>query len=252
MKDPLTMTFNEFKSWLRDRLHLRGDATADIDLRREEAPYERPLTLWKSCPDEFRNDFKRSVEDLVEEAVKTPWELQPFHELSLLLEMAHFYEAVTPLERVAYSGTLLQSGGGGHLHMLVLRSLRALGWKGSPEFWNKQQTLIGKQWPGTVFAGLAGQGVAKAFRQLPQLAQDQQGMVQVLELFPGLMRKERLGIAELAKHSRSVLNDLNASAAKALEDWFKLQDCPLVSSEGKVADLDKYPRWKALEPLPPD
>jgi hypothetical protein len=221
------MTFNELKAWLRDRLHLRGTAAADIDLRREEAPSERPAALWKSGSDEFRNDFKRAVLDLVDEAAVEPWQPKPFNELSLLLETADLWEAVRPLEDAAQSRRLLQHGNGAQLHMLVLRTLLALGWTGTPEFWLAQKDLVGARWPGIIFAGLAHQDVDRAFRQLPELVSDREGMRQVLTLFPGLMRDLRLGITTVQKHARSIVGRLRPDAAAALREWFQLRDYPL-------------------------
>ena len=223
------MTFNELKAWLRDRLHMRGAAAADINLRREEAPYERPVALWKSGSDEFRNDFKRTVLDLVGEAATDPWPPKPFNELSLLLETAHLYEAVRPLESAAYSRLLLLHDGGAQLHMLVLRTLLALEWTGSLEFWLAQKGLVGARWPGIIFEGLARQDVELAFRKLPELLSDREGMRQVLALFPGLMRDLRLGITAVQKHARHIVGRLHPDAAGALREWFQLRDYPLDS-----------------------
>jgi hypothetical protein len=228
MNDPRTMNFSELKVWLRDRLHLRGTAAADINLQREEAPYERPVALWKSGSDDFRNDFRRAVLDLVAEAATQPWQPKPFNELSLLLETADLWEAVRPLESAARSPRLLQHDGGDQLHMLVLRTLLALGWTGTPEFWLAQKDLVGTRWPGIIFEGLARQDVDLAFSRLPDLASGQEGMRLVLQLFPGLMRDLSLGMSTLRTHASTIVDKLQPEAADTLREWFRLRDYPLI------------------------
>ena len=154
MKDPRNMTFNELKTWLNDRLQMRGTAAADINIRRDEAPYEQSAKLWKAGNDEFRMSFKRAVMDLVAEAGATPWEPAHFSELGLLIESANLWEAVTPLEDIAQSRRLLGQVHGPQLHMLALRTLLALRWTGTLDFWLAQKAAIGIRWPGIIFEGL--------------------------------------------------------------------------------------------------
>ena len=78
MNDPRNMTFNELKTWLRDRLQMRGTAAADISIRHDEAPYEQPAKLWQSGNDTFRINFMRAVMDLIAEAGAAPWEPAPY------------------------------------------------------------------------------------------------------------------------------------------------------------------------------
>src|ERR1039458_5026179 len=134
MKDPRNMTFNELKTWLRDRLQMRGAAAADISIRRDEAPYEQPAKLWESGSDTFRIDFRRAVMDLVAEAGAAPWEPAHFNELGLLIEATNLWEAITPLEDVAQSKRLLEHDHGPQLHMLALRTLLVLLWTGRSDF----------------------------------------------------------------------------------------------------------------------
>jgi hypothetical protein len=221
------MTFNELKAWLSDRLQMRGAAAADISIRRDESPYEQPVKLWKSGTDEFRNDFKRAVLDLVAEAGAKPWEPAHFHELGLLLEAAGLWEAVRPLEDIAHSMRLLQHRHGPQLQMLALRTLLALGWKGTPDFWLGQKEPVGARWPGIIFEGLAQQDVALAFAQLPKLVANREGMREVLNLFPGLMRDLKLGISTLREKCERVVGELHPDAAEAMRDWFQYRNYPL-------------------------
>jgi len=234
MKDRRDMTFSELKTWLSDRLQMRGTAAADINIRRDEAPYERPVEFWKSGDDEFCNNFKRAVMDLVAEAGAGPWEPAHFHELGLLLEAADLWEAVGPLEDIAQSRRLLEHDHGPQLHMLALRTLLALGWKGTLDFWLAQKELVGTRWPGIIFEGLAQQDVEKAFDQLPGLVTNLETMREVLNLFPGLMRDLKIGLLTLRERCRSVVGKLHPEAAEAMRDWFRLRNYPLVAPVRQV------------------
>ncbi len=231
MKDPTQMTSSELTSWLRERLCSRGTAAADVNIRRGEAPYERPAALWKSGSEDFRNNFRRAVLHLVEEAGAAPWEPAHFNELVLLLEAANLWEAVSPLETIAQSRGLLQHEHGPQLHMLARRTLLALGWKGTLEFWLAQKQWVGNRWPGIIFAGLARQDVELAFSQLPDLATGREAMREILNMLPGLMRAANLGISEARANGQRVVASLRPEAAELLREWFRLRDYPLEPNE---------------------
>ena len=224
MKDPRNMTFNELKTWLRDRLQMRGTAAADISIRRDEAPYEQPAKLWQAGSDTFRNDFRRAVMDLVAEAGAAPWEPAHFNELGLLIEATNMWEAVTPLEGITQSKRLLEYDHGPQLHMLALRTLLALRWTGTPDFWLAQKKAVGARWPGIIFEGLARQDVDLAFGQLSELVTSRETMREILHLFPGMMRDLRLGISSLREKCCSVVDKLPPYAAEAMRDWFRLRN----------------------------
>lgn len=228
------MSFHEMKAWLRDRLHLRGPAATDINLQGEEAPHERPVLLWKRGDDEFCNQFKRAVLALVEEATTEPWQSKPFNELCLMLESMDLWEAVRPLEVAAQSRRLLKRQQGVQLHMLVLRTLLALDWKGTPEFWLTQGDIVGHRWPGIIFEGLAHHDVESAFKRLPTLVTGPDGMRQVVQLFPGLMRELRLAASTLRDHASNIVGDLQPEASETLREWFRLRDAPLVAVKSKA------------------
>lgn len=227
MKDPQNMTFNELKTWLRNRLQMRGTAAADISIRRDEAPYEQPAKLWESGSDTFRLDFKRTVMDLVAEAGAAPWEPAHFNELGLLIEATNLWEAVTLLEEIAQSKRLLEHDHGPQLHMLALRTLLALRWTGTLDFWLAQKEAVGARWPGIIFEGLARQDVDLAFGQLSELVTSRETMREILQLFPGLMRDLRLGISTLHERCRSIADKLPPDAAAAMREWFRLRNYPI-------------------------
>jgi hypothetical protein len=227
MKDPREMTFSELKKWLSDRLQMRGTAAADINIRRDEAPYERPVELWKSGDDDFCNRFKRAVIALIEEAAATPWEPAHIHELGLLVEAANLWETVRPLEDIAQSRRLLVHEHGPQLHMLTLRTLLALGWKGTPDFWLAQKELVGSRWPGIIFEGLARQDLQMAFDRLPELVTNRETMREILNLFPGLMRDLKIGISSLREMCLRILANLPPDAAQVMQEWFRLRNYAL-------------------------
>ena len=230
MKDPRNMTTGELKNWLADRLRMRGPASADLDLRRDEAPYERPLQLWKTAEGDFHQEFLRAVLALVEEAAAEPWEPESFDQLVRLIEAGRIGEATNALEALAHSRRLLASEQGVQLHMQALRTLLALGWAGSLEFWQAQRAVVGARWPGLIFKGLARHSLDSAFAQLPSLAVDAKAMRQILDLFPGLMRDQKLTLSTLQDLSRSVIIHLSPDSAKFLREWFVLRDAPLLAA----------------------
>jgi hypothetical protein len=228
------MSFAELKSWLNDRLRMRGDAAADIDLRRDEAPYERPLKLWKTTSGEFHNDALRAILDLVEEATVAPWNPDAFNQLALLIEAGNFWEAIRPLEALAHSTGLLKQEHGPQLRMLALRTLLALGWKGSTDFWLSQQEVIGNRWPGVIFNGLAQNDLGIAFSRLPALITDAESMRDILNLLPGIMRDSRVNMASLREMSRRILPAIPPDAAETMSEWFFLRNYPLTENNGSA------------------
>jgi hypothetical protein len=221
------MNAGELKNWLADRLRMRGPASADLDLRRDEAPYERPLQLWKTAEGNLHHEFLRAVLALVEEAADEAWEPESFDQLVRLIEAGRIGEAAGALETLAHSRRLLASDGGAQLHMQALRTLLALGWTGSLEFWQAQSAVVGSRWPGLIFRGLARNNLETAFAELPSLAVDAQAMRQVLDLFPGMMRNQKLTISDLRDLGFHVIGRLPQESANLFREWFALRDAPL-------------------------
>lgn len=227
MKDPRTMTTGELKNWLANRLRMRGPASANLDLRGDEAPYERPLHLWKNAEGNFHHEFLRAVLVLVEDAAAEPWEPDSFDQLARLIEAGKIHEATAVLEAIAHSRSLLTTQQGTQLRMQALRTLLALGWIGSFEFWQAQAELIGARWPGLIFKGLARHSMEAAFARLPWLAVDTKAMRQVLDLLPGLMRDQKIPLSYLRELSRNTIGQLSPESAALLREWFALRNIPL-------------------------
>lgn len=227
MKDPRDMTTGELKTWLAARLRMRGPASADLELRRDEVPYERPLQLWKTAEGNFHHEFLRAILALVEEAAEEPWEPKSFDQLLRLIEAGRIGEAISALEILAHSRRLVASEEGAQLHMQALRTLLALGWTGSLEFWQAQSAEVGTRWPGLIFKGLARNSPDAAFAQLPALAVNAQAMRQILDLFPGMMRNQKLSISDLQHLSLNVIDRLPVDSANLFRQWFALRDVRL-------------------------
>jgi hypothetical protein len=223
MKDPREMETGELKSWLADRLRMRGRASGDLDRRRDEAPYDYPLELWRTAEAPFHYEFLRAIIALVDEATTEPWEPKAFDQLVRLIEAGRIGEATNALEPIARRGQLLASEQGSQLHMQTLRTLLALGWTGSLEFWLAQRAIVGARWPGLIFKGLARHSLDFAFAQLPLIAIDAKAMRQVLDLLPGLMRDQNLGLSHLQRLFCSVTAHLHPDSAELLREWFVLR-----------------------------
>lgn len=224
MKDPLNMIDGELTAWLADRLRMQGAASAGLDLRRDEAPYDYPLHLWKTIEGKFHHEFLRAVLALVENAADGLWEPMSFDQLVRLIEAGKIYDATAALETIARSRKLLTVQDGVQLRMQALRTLLALGWIGSIEFWQAQAKVIGARWPGLIFKGLAQHSIEAAFLHLPQLAVDSAAMRQVLDIFPGLMRQNRLPLYNLKELSRNIIEKLTLESATLLREWFALRN----------------------------
>ena len=227
MKDPSDMIHTELKEWLADRLRMRGPASADLNLRADEAPFEKPLRLWKIGADRFHHEFLRAVLTLVEEAAVEPWPAESFDQLMRLIEAGRILEATGALESLAHSHVFLANEHTAQLHMQTLRTLLAVGWTGSLEFWLAQERTVGSRWPALVFKGLARHDLNIAFDELPSLAIDGRSMRQILDLLPALMRDQHISLATLRDDSRRVLAYLAPEAANALKQWFAFREIHL-------------------------
>ena len=235
MRAPHHLTGPELKNWLRDHLQMKGDA---VDLR-NESPYEGALRLWETGTSEVQSEFIRAVNSLVKEAVAEPWDAVHFHELGTLIEAGRMFEVTSTLEDITHSAGALESAHRAQLHMLAMRTLLGLGWKGTPDYWRSQKLSMGNRWPGLIFHGLARHRLSEAFVELPSLIQDEVGMNQILDLFPGLMRELNVNIDDLQAAARPILSSLPPSASTPLRDWFEEHDRPLPSS-------DHTGLWEAL------
>jgi len=220
------MTSNELKQWLRDRLNFRGAPAAEINTRRDEAAYEYPAVVWQRAEDELRNDFRRTLIELVKESASGDWTLEGFHELMRLLEATSLYEAVQPLQEITTSLRNVSTTEAIQRRMLTLRTLLSLGWKGTPDFWLSQIEAIGSKWPELIFLGLAQHDLRMAFERLPDLL-DKGPIDDVLMTFPIVMERADGGISAMHRLAQRVIGLLRPADADKLREWFAQQEYPL-------------------------
>lgn len=227
MKDPTQLGPDELKAWLRDHLQMRGSAATAINVRHDESPFEKPAALWKAGDESFRERLLLAVRDFLQESARGEWNPEAFHQLGFLIEACPLPRTEAALEDLVQGQRLLQLKAGAQLHMLALRNLLALGWKGTPAFWKSQHPLIGDRWPSIIFEGLAYHDLDLAFDALPGLARDPQSMREIFNLFPGLMRTAQVSFQELASQSGRIINRLEAEPAGLLREWFSLRGIEL-------------------------
>lgn len=227
MKDPTQLGPDELKAWLRDHLQMRGSAATAINVRYDESPFEKPSALWKAGDEAFRDRLQQAVLDFIQESARGEWTPEAFHQLGFLIEACPLPRTATALEDLVQGQRLRHPEAGPQLHMLALRTLLALGWKGTPAFWKSQQPLIGDRWPSIIFEGLAYHDLDLAFDTLPKLARDPQSMREIFNLFPGLMRTAQISLQELVSQSGRIINKLEAEPASLLREWFSLRGIEL-------------------------
>lgn len=227
MKDPTQLGPDELKAWLRDHLQMRGSAATAINVRYDESPFEKPSALWKAGDEAFRDRLQQAVLDFIQDSARGEWTPEAFHQLGFLIEACPLPRTATALEDLVQGQRLLPHEAGPQLHMLALRTLLALGWKGTPAFWKSQQPLIGDRWPSIIFEGLAHHDLDLAFDTLPKLARDPQSMREIFNLFPGLMRTAQISLQELVSQSGRIINKLEAEPASLLREWFSLRGIEL-------------------------
>ena len=259
MKDPRAMDSIELKVWLGQHLQNGEDAGTNLAIRREEAPYEEPALLWKSESGNYRKNLPLAVNDLLNEAVSKPWTPIAFNELMRLVEATRLKEVENSIERIVRKRMFLTADMGMQLHMQALRTLLALGWNGTLNFWFVQEKLLKNQWPALIFKGLSRHGLDVAFAHLPSLAVNKTAMQNILNLFPRIMEIESGGIAKLWERINVAKSELSAETAALAIEWFRLQNYPplksyvnprynslLTAVRGIIGDINPKPLAAAL------
>ncbi|MBM4044524.1 MAG: hypothetical protein FJ279_05365 [Planctomycetes bacterium] len=222
MRDLAGMTFEQLRNWLRDRMLLRGLAAADIDRRRDETPYDAPLAHWRKADDAFRQNLARAAISLLEEIPAEGWPPEHCHNLVTLIEEAGMSGAIERLKDIVFSQAWLRGASGPQLHMLALRTLLGLGWKGDPNFWIRQPEQLASEYPELVFRGLLEHGLDIAFSRLNDVVRDPEAMRRVLWLFPRLV--EIHGLGKLRAAAASAARRASEDVAEEIERWFRVSD----------------------------
>lgn len=229
MIDIQKLSDTELKAWLKDRLHLQGLPASDIDFRSGEAPFEKPIRVFKSAHDDFRERLQRLVNDLTEEAGSEPWSPESFHELSHLIEAGEFFRSIGHLESICMDPKLSATPAGIQIQMIAARTLLALGWKGTPDFWQSPsvQSGIGGRWPGIVIRGLVFHGIERALGMIPALAKTVEQLNDILLIFPALQREHSITLPDLQTSCSNLLPGLSPPVRARLTEWFQHRGCQL-------------------------
>ena len=259
MKNPREMSPGELKTWLSAHLQGVDSPAADIEIRRDEAPYEQPALFWKSGTESFRHSLRQAIIDLLDESAAKPWTPRAFNELMRVVEVAKLDEAEDSIEQIVRRRSFLTGTTGMQLHMQALRTLLALGWNGTLNFWLLQEKLLDGRWPALIFKGLSKHGLDVAFAHLATIVVSKTVMQDVLNLFPRIMETEPGGISKLWDGVNSIAPSLPAEAVALAKEWFRLQNYPppksftdprldnlLVGIRGIVGDVNPKPTVAAL------
>lgn len=217
MTPELGTDFAKLTGYVRDLMHERGEAAADIDRRRDDLPYHALLARYRVAADVGQQTLRRVCNALLPEALGT-WEITPLHYLLTLLEEGAMKDAEPLLVSAVYGGSLLRNPDGAQRQMLALRTLLGLGWHGDPLFWRGLVQAIGRQYPALIIRGLAAHGLGQAFDVLPALARDAAAAEQIARLLPALI--EHATLPEVKAAFAAVWPRLLPEATALFEDWF--------------------------------
>jgi len=216
------LTFAQLRDWLSDRLQLRGLPAATINRRRDEPAYEFPLQTWDAGNDAFRRSFARAVNQILKDCTHNPWNPEHFHNLAALIEEGSIDSAAPILTEIAYAGTWLRRTNGRWLHMLVLRTLLALGHNLTPKFWLDENRRLHNEYPELIFRGLLAHGFDEAFPRLNQIAQNPDSMRRILNLFPSLI--DTNGLDKIKQLATDAIPSVPDNIAREIENWFPQWD----------------------------
>jgi len=213
---------NELKGLLRDRFQMRGPWAADTGTRESEFPYDLPLELWKEADEGLRRRLVQAARDLLAEIPGEGWSAEAIEWLVAFIDRADLTELIPALQSVAERGQWLKgTDDGPRCHMLVLRTLLGLGWKGTPSFWRGLPDEINARYPALGFRGLLAQGdLAEAFAHLPHVLRDKGSATRIIDVLSPLVR--RVGSGEVRKHLRLILARLPREVKAEFQRWFRV------------------------------
>lgn len=236
MPDIEAMTFQELTVWLRDRLQRRGLAGAGISQRGQEMPYDAPLSAYTAGERSLREDLERACEQLLSEVTVDGWAAEHVHYLLALVERGQMLGTQKWLEGIACGKRWLARPDGRRLHMLALRTLLGLGWRGlSPQFWMQQHEHLGRDYPAIVFRGLTAHGVPNAFERLPEIATSREAVQPILRLMPSLIEQE--GADAVTQHVGNTIAALPSEVEDEIKVWFRSwgYEIPSADEDGLTA-----------------
>lgn len=238
------MSYAELRAWLSDRLQLRGPAAADINQRIDEPAYERPLAEWKEGEKDFREQIERACESLVGDVAQKQWATDHVHNLAALIEQAEMVRAIPALKDVVYAKAWLFGDDGPQRHMIALRTLLGLNWRGEPNFWLEQHELLGRRYPEMAFKGLLQQGLEPAFARLGEVAGTPEAMRQVLILFPALIAL--IGTERLRELLAIAAGSITREVYDVIADWARARGYGELVVGDRVDDIPSEAHLRAL------
>ena len=245
MPDLQNMSFADLRAWLSDRLQLRGPAATDINQRIDEPAYERPLAEWEEGEGDFRDRLERACTALVSDVAENQWATDHAHNLAALIEQAEMVRAIPPLETAARTKAWLFGADGPQRHMIALRALLGLNWRGEPNFWLQHHELLGRRYPEMAFKGLLQQGHEPAFARLGEVADSPEAMRQVLILFPSLITS--IGIERLRGLLVIAADSITREVYVAIAEWGRARGYDLFPDGGRVDDIPSERHLLALD-----
>lgn len=226
------------RDYLRDLLHDRGRASAEIDRYRQELPFHPIQFRFEAGSDELRERLGRGLAVLLREAVEAPWDLEPFNHLLVAVERARHPPLTTVLADLAYSGSLWGLRQGARRQMIVLRSLLGLGWHGHPSFWLEQHARFDGAYPALIFRALAAHDLTLAFDRFAELVANAGAVRQLLRIFPALIERHSLGrVRDLAGLA---CRRLPPGTSAEVQRWFEQRDYRPPDLERIGSSLDRY------------
>jgi len=238
------MSFADLRAWLSDRLQLRGPAATDINRRTDEPAYGRPLAEWEDGEDDFRLRLERACRSLVGDVAENQWATDHAHNLAALIEQAEMVRAIPALETAVRTEAWHFGADGPQRHMIALRTLLGLKWRGEPNFWLQQHELLGRRYPEMAFKGLLQQGHEPAFARLGEVADSPEAMGQVLILFPSLITS--IGIERLRELLAIAADSITREVYTVIADWGEARDYDLFPDGGRVDDIPSERHLQAL------
>jgi len=233
-------SIDELRGLLRGRFQMRGPGAADAGTREGEMPYDLPLELWKAADAARRRDLAEATRDLIAEVPGEGWTTRAAAWLVEFIDLARMVEAVDALEDAAETGRWLKSADDPpRCHMVLLRTLLDLGWKGAPRLWRSLPDEVAARYPELLFRGLLAHDEDEAYRRLPVLIPEAESARRAVDVLSAEVRRE--GADAIRRKLRAIRSAFTPEAWAELAYWFdvhKWRSLAAEDGEGETGDGD--------------
>jgi hypothetical protein len=229
-------SIDELRDFLRGRFQEKGPWAADTGTRESEFPYDLPLELWRGADETLRRRITQATRDLVGEVPGEGWSADAVAWFAAFIDRADMVEAIPALQLAAEQGRWSKAPDDGpRCHMVALRTLLGLGWKGTPAFWHELPEEIAKRYPALAFRGLLAHDptMESAFAHLPSVVGDEAGVMRIIDVLSPLVR--RASTASVRQKLRSVFPKFTEDVQAEFQKWFD------VHGWGSIAVEDTLP-----------